>query len=368
MSVKTEVLKPQNGNGNMFPFPIPKQAPDNPVSNALAVRQSQEVQVAVLMAKLHPRDEAESFERIIKACRCLQLAEKAMWKFPRGKGENRKDLTGPTIILAKMVARNWGNIEYGTVELYSTETETTIQAFCWDLQTLTKQTRTFTVRHIRRAAGRNHNLEDPRDIYENNMSLASRRVRSCILDIVPKHIVDAAIEECLRTQEAADDESRPERIQRMVASWAEMGVSKDQLEGYLGHHAEACSEAEIIKLRHAMMAILDGHARVSDFFNVKSQGSGEAYAPPPKKTEPEPKKPRQPEPEVKTVTRETLDEFLVRHGIEIEDALAQFRGEVGWLKDGDGLERLTVQQDQYVRDNVEMLKDAIEEAKTGGVR
>lgn len=76
-------------------------------------RQAQEVQAAMVVAKKFPRDERYSADRILSACSRETLAKDAMYEYPRG-GET---ITGPSIRLAEALAQNWGNIDFGVIEL-----------------------------------------------------------------------------------------------------------------------------------------------------------------------------------------------------------------------------------------------------------
>ena len=76
-------------------------------------RQAQEVQAAMVIAKKFPRDEYEATEKIKRTCQRSTLAEQAIYSYPRG-GQN---VSGPSIRLAEALAQNWGNIDYGIIEL-----------------------------------------------------------------------------------------------------------------------------------------------------------------------------------------------------------------------------------------------------------
>ena len=125
-------------------------------------RQAQEVQAAMVVAKRFPRDEIEANNRILNACKRKSLAERAIYEYPRG-GEN---VTGPSIRLAEVMAQNWGNLDFGITELEQKNGESTVMAYCWDLETNTRQTKIFTVPHIRYTKKGSVALTDPRDIYE----------------------------------------------------------------------------------------------------------------------------------------------------------------------------------------------------------
>ena len=99
-------------------------------------RQAQEVQAAMVVAKRFPRDEVTSHNRILNACKRKSLAERAVYEYPRG-GEN---VTGPSIRLAEVMAQNWGNLDFGITELEQKNGSSTVMAYCWDLETNTRQT------------------------------------------------------------------------------------------------------------------------------------------------------------------------------------------------------------------------------------
>ena len=108
-------------------------------------RQMQEVQGQIIMAKRFPRNEAEAYANIMQACQRKSLAERAEYEYTRGTSK----VTGPSIRLAEVIAQNWGNIDFGYVELERSSTETKVLAQAWDLQTNKRQSKVFTVSHIR---------------------------------------------------------------------------------------------------------------------------------------------------------------------------------------------------------------------------
>ena len=143
--------------GNSMPA-----AQNHATTEMVISRQAQEVQAAMVIAKKFPRDEVQSFNRIMKACQRKTLAEQAMYEYPRGGTK----VTGPSIRLAEAMAQNWGNLDYGIVELEQKNGESQVMAYAWDLETNTRQTKIFSVPHIRSTKKGNIALTDPRDIYE----------------------------------------------------------------------------------------------------------------------------------------------------------------------------------------------------------
>lgn len=373
MSVKkAEVLKKEKPSNGKSAFPLApilggqgEAMVGSAASKALATRQGQEVQMAILMAKTNPRNEEQAFRKVMTACQRVKMASSAIYTYPRGS----QTVEGATIRTAEMMAQNWGNIDTGVVELSQKDGQSEVMTYAMDLETLAKKSMIFTVPHIRRVGKKNVALDDPRDIYEAVMNAAHRRLRTCILAVIPKDLQESALEECNRTMASMEDEDRPERIRKMLKAFAELGVTKDDLEAHLRHHVESTSEAEIISLRKIIVSIMDGHTRPEEWFATVKERPTTIKQKPDKKPTPDP----EPEPEPRVYhgeepeqRSETLVDFLARHGVTEEDAMAQFRGEVGWLKNDEGLEMLTAQQDEYIRENIDFLVEAIELEKGGG--
>lgn len=229
-------------------------------------RQAQEVQAAMVIAKKFPRDEFEAAERIKRACQRKSLAEQAVYSYPRG-GER---VSGPSIRLAETMAKNWGNIDYGVIETAQRDGESEMMAYAWDLETNTRVTKIFTVEHKRDTKKGSYKLTDSRDIYEATANFGARRMRACILGIIPGDVVDMALEECKRTVTNGDTRPMQERIAQMLAVFKqEFGVTKEQIEEYVGRPAGAYGIEDIILLQGVYKAIKDGQATVESYFPKK---------------------------------------------------------------------------------------------------
>ena len=110
-------------------------ASHNTQTEMMIGRQAQEVQAAMVIAKRFPRDEVESYNRIMRSCQRTSLAESSMYEYPRGG----QKVTGPSIRLAEAMAQNWGNLDYGIMELEQKNGESQVMAYAWDLETNTRQ-------------------------------------------------------------------------------------------------------------------------------------------------------------------------------------------------------------------------------------
>lgn len=228
-----------------------------------ASRQAQEVQAAMVIAKKFPRDEYAALQRIERACRRRGLAETAVYAYPKGG----TTVTGPSIRMAECLAQHWGNVDFGVVELEQRDGESVVMAYAWDLETNTRQTKVFSVRHERKARGSLVRLEDPRDIYELVANQGARRLRACILGVIPGDVVESAVQACERTL-SANDEPIEKRIRMMVSKFGELGVNAEMIAERLGHKLEVTTEAELVQLRRIFTSLRDGMAKREDFFRM----------------------------------------------------------------------------------------------------
>jgi hypothetical protein len=235
-------------------------------------RQAQEVQAAMIVAKRFPRDPAASMERILAACMRPSLAEAAQYEYSRGGST----VTGPSIRLAEAIAQGWGNIDFGYIELEQKNRESQVMAYAWDLETNTRQSKVFSVPHIRHTSKGDYPLTDPRDIYEMVANQAARRVRACILGVIPGDVIESAQRQCDLTLKANNKLPLDERIKEMVARYAELGISTEQLRGFIGKNVEAFTENDVIRLGKIYRSIKDGVVGNEYFIERMKESTAEA--------------------------------------------------------------------------------------------
>ena len=232
-------------------------------SDMMMSRQAQEVQVAMVVAKNFPRNEGAAFDRIMCACSRTGLAEKALYEFPRGGSK----VEGPSVHLARVLAQAWGNIDSGYIELEQKNGESHVMAYCWDLETNVRETKVFSVPHVRDTKNGRVKLTDARDIYEAVANQAARRVRSCILNVIPEDVVTAAVEKCKET--LLGDDNLAERIDNMARMyWENLGVPTMALEQYVGCKISAFTPKNIAVLGNIYNNIIDGRADASQYFKA----------------------------------------------------------------------------------------------------
>lgn len=234
-----------------------------------ASRAIAEAQGKLVIAKRFPRDEVQAYSKMMEACRRPAMAEKAFYSFPRGG----QTVEGPTIRFAEELARCWGNIDYGIKELSQDEGKSEMQAYAWDLETNAQSVQNFTNPHQREQGKRMVALTSQRDIYENNANMATRRLRSRILAILPSWFVDSAIAECKRTLAGNNEIPLTDRVKKMVVAFSRLGVTQEQLEHRLKRRIDTMSAEDFVEYTGIYNAIKNGESKASAWFSAAPEAT-----------------------------------------------------------------------------------------------
>jgi hypothetical protein len=224
-----------------------------------------EVQAAMMIARANPRDPIAAMDRILNACTRPGLADAAVYTYARGGS----DISGPSIRLAEAMAQSWGNMAFGIRELDQRAGESTVQAYAWDIESNTRREVTFQVPHIRYTKKGSYKLEDPRDIYETMANNGARRLRACILAVIPGDVTEAAVNQCEVTMKTKADTS-PEAMQKMLTAFEPFGVTKDQIETRIQRHLDAIQPAQVVSLKKIYASLRDGMSQPADWFEVEA--------------------------------------------------------------------------------------------------
>lgn len=250
-----------------------------------------EVKAQVFMARQFPRDAIVATDRILAECDRLKLAEKAVYSFPRGNTQ----VSGPTIRLAEAIQRAWGNMMSGLIEVERNEDSSSMLAYAWDLETNSMKRQEFKVPHFRDTKNGKKQLYDDRDIYEMTANQGARRLRSCILSLIPGDVVEAAVARCEKTLVSKVGDLSVV-VPKMLEKFASIGVTKVMIEKRLRHRIEATQPAEVVQLGNVYNSIIDGMGTVEEFFEGDQKPAEDIVKPAAKKkTE---AAPAHPEPEV----------------------------------------------------------------------
>lgn len=239
---------------------------------AMAARTVAEIQAQVFMAKQFPRDENQARARILRACQRPGLAGKAIYTYPKG-GQR---VSGPSIRLAEAMAQAWGNLDFNTVILEQRENESVCLSYCWDVETNTRASRSFIVPHKIATKSGEKVLTDPREIYELAANQGARRLRACILSIIPGDIVDEAIDACCATLSNGNKRPLIDRLRELTDRFQTYySVSLSAIERYFGYPLDSFTEMDGVTLAGIYTALRDGNAKREDYFQLPKAAGAE---------------------------------------------------------------------------------------------
>jgi len=239
-----------------------------PATQATAVEQARavaEVAAAVQVAQMNPRDMNRAWEDMKAACSRLGLAERAFYAVVnRGKG--------PSVHLARELARIWGNLDYGVHELHRDDVRgmSEVRAFAWDQQTNVRSSRTLQVPHLRMVkvdgVQQRKPLIDLGDVYLNNQNIGARAVREAIFTVLPADFVFEAQEICRATIRNGDGKPLNERIAGMVDGFKQLGVTVAQIETRVERKRGQWTAADVAELRVVYGSIQRGETTPGEEF------------------------------------------------------------------------------------------------------
>lgn len=245
---------------------------DNINQGTVAIEASRaiaEAQGKLVIAKRFPRDEVAAYAKAMEACQRPTMAEKAFYSFPRGG----QTVEGPTIRFAEELARCWGNIDYGIKELSQDDGKSEMQAYAWDLETNAQSVQNFTNPHQREQGKKMVTLTSQRDIYENNANMATRRLRSRILAILPAWFVEDAIAECKRTLSGRNDTPLIDRVKKMIVQFAKLGVTQEQIERRLKRKVDTMTADDFTEYVGIYNAIKGGESKIAEWFTAEPEAT-----------------------------------------------------------------------------------------------
>lgn len=230
-----------------------------------------EVQAMVVVAQSRRRDVSRALEDMKQSCGRMALAERAFFSFRRGGSA----VNGPSIQLARELARCWGNVNTGVRELDRDDARgrSEMLAFGWDLETNLRADVTFIVPHMRDKTGGPVALTDMRDIYENNANNAARRLREMIFACLPVWFREEGIALCRATLEKGEsDEPLPLRRSKMLATYAAIGISRERVEARFGGNVDNMTVVDLATYGILFRSIKNGEADKDEEFPPVTAG------------------------------------------------------------------------------------------------
>lgn len=237
-------------------------------SMQMQAREASEVLSMVMAAKRFPRDQIRAADKILNAFTRPTLAEQATYEFARGGSA----ITGPSIRAAEAMAQCWGNMSAGWREVSRHKGPDGVgvsecEAYCIDYESNSRSAIQFIVRHWRDTKSGGYALKDERDIYELSSNQSQRRKRAVILAQIPGDVIEAAMLQAATTLSTKADTS-PEGIARLLATFADFGVTKEHIEKRIQRRMEAISPAQVVSLKRVYASLRDDMSAPQDWFDI----------------------------------------------------------------------------------------------------
>lgn len=166
-----------------------------------------------------------------------EVAESCLYSLPRGD----KNITGPSVRLAEIIASTWGNLQVGSRVLGLDPDETVViaQAVAWDMQRNLRLT-AEAQRGILYAPPKgkiipiaNRRRYDADMIRVTGMAAMAIARRNVIFQVVPRSYVDTLYDEARRAA-VGDAKTLATRRDEWIERFAKMGVTVDRVYARLG--------------------------------------------------------------------------------------------------------------------------------------
>ena len=248
-----------------------------------------QVLAKIQVARTFKRDMEMARDQVLDSCRRWSFAKKAFYTYPRGKRQLESGewvdnyITGPSVHLARELARAFQHLDDGLVEVDRDEERhiAVMRAFCRDNQLNSETSTTFIIAHVRDKweGPKGHRVKvkeplfDERDVYERNANDGARRLRAMIFGMLPAWYLDEAVEQCNRTLAQGEPDANgevkplPVRMANAVDAFAAaFGIRKDQLEQYAGAPFADWRVHDLARLIVLYESLTRGEVRKDDVF------------------------------------------------------------------------------------------------------
>lgn len=235
-----------------------------------------EIDVMINTAKAYPRDVKKSVEYAEQlATMDEETAQSCFYCLPRKDKEgNRKEIRGPSVRLAEIIASSWGNLHASTRIVENDGRNITTEGVAWDLQTNVKismQNKVSIIFGEKNGKGGYQANSDMQTLLTNASS--AKALRNAIFKVVPKALVNRVLEKAMNFS-IGDQKSMNSKVQDLFGKLNKMGIETKKILAYYGKESIAQITSEEFKsLIGVGTAIKEGHIRIDDVFNVEEDAN-----------------------------------------------------------------------------------------------
>ncbi|MCD8308447.1 MAG: hypothetical protein LUD19_01235 [Clostridia bacterium] len=252
MAISNSLRKQNTADVDFYPS-APAQPDYGAVQALTAEREAKQMEIAMVTAKRFPRDYTSVEQKVERNCTRYRLAAQAQYSFPRG-GET---ISGASVRLMEVIAQCYGNVEFGVNELQRYDGYSEGEAYAWDFENNIRVARKFTVPHYRDTKTGKKKVTEDRDIREIVFNYGSRNMRACLERVIPRDLVDFALEKCKATLNG-DSVGLADRIRNCKEKFKEFEIDPILLERIIGEKFDNWTNAHLNKAIKYYNALRDG--------------------------------------------------------------------------------------------------------------
>ena len=223
-----------------------------------------EVDIQISTAKQYPRDLPQVLNRIATyAMMDRETAEDCFYVLRRqGRDGSASVIEGLSVRMAEIIASSWGNLRIQTRIVGNDGKMITAQAMCHDLET-----NVAVCKEVSRSIAYKNGATYSQDMQiVTGNAAASIAFRNAVLSVIPKAVTKNIINQVKQVALGQSIDLEQSR-QNVIAYFAKIGVTKEQILHYLGKNAvEEIDQQSIYELRATANAIKEGTTTVQETF------------------------------------------------------------------------------------------------------
>jgi len=230
-----------------------------------------ELETQGALALTRPRDE----HAIDKKIRNLMenypaFAERAYYSYPRGG----KQVIGISVVLARELARLWGNCTYGARIVSDTEDSFAVEGIFIDHENNTRSVWPMSAKKLVRRRNEYGDSvwrrPDARELVELMGMVCAKAQRNAILNALPQFFKEQWLETAKRVVAERMKQNMPKRIEQLQ-EWfsSKYNVTTKQLEEYIGKPVSDFTADDLATLRGVAQGLSDGEYTIDQIFGQK---------------------------------------------------------------------------------------------------
>jgi hypothetical protein len=205
------------------------------------------------ISKQTPRDHEKILADVIKELDMVPAqAARGFYTIPYSDGAGSTNVTGPSIYLARILLRNWGNASTRAYVVDETEDKIFLGGVFTDMEKNIRVERPFVVSKWQKRRGRMVHLEG-QWLMQAIQAGASKAERNVIIAGIPDWLTQSAYN---KVRGIAANETK-QHLSKIVEGFMRHGVTRERLEKHLGKPLEKLCDEELADLRGTFNALRD---------------------------------------------------------------------------------------------------------------